>query len=191
MKYFFGGVNGSGKSTLIAKIIKQNPSFERIHGTGLLMDYMGIAHNEYDRLRHVSYDITLQLMDEALGAYLSSVENKDIIVDGHYSNLTFGEYHLMLVPSFSLFDCFVLVEADASVVFSRISSDGFDRGLFADTETDFEAKISEFLEYESAAFNSAKQSFQKPGYVIDTTPGIPENAAKLFLDYHQSFDANR
>jgi adenylate kinase len=128
MKVFVGGINGVGKTSVV-KAAARELGYEYIHGTSLLMNYLGFD-SDYEQLRALKQEER----DIALGKCMEELlASKDkVIADSHYMGLVRGKVDQVTDAWISGFDAFVLISAPFEDVWSRIEADSKhrDRALF-------------------------------------------------------------
>ena len=80
MLYYFGGVNGVGKTSRI-KTIAQNPSFEYVHLTSLVMAKAKVSG--YSELRLIDQPQKRQYLSAVMEDLLTIPGDKYFLLDDH------------------------------------------------------------------------------------------------------------
>jgi adenylate kinase len=162
MKVFVGGINGVGKTSVV-KAAAEELGYQYVHGTSLLMKYLGFD-SDYEKLRALKQGERDIALGECMEELLASKDN--VIADSHYMGLVRGKVDQVTDAWISGFDAFVLISAPFEDVWSRIETDSKhrDRALFPPGNSTEENKLMlyNYMTRTQEEFLSLAMKYGKP-----------------------------
>lgn len=184
MLYFFGGVNGVGKTSLIKKIA-ENPLFESVHLTSLVMAEAGVSG--YDELRLIDQPTKRTYLTAVMEELLDRPSEKYLLLDGHFLNIINGEITETTNQHWvDRLNGVILVACNPDIVMKRIATDKRDRALFAQDEKDADSVYREYIIAMKKRFDAISKNV--PHTVVTNEASLEESVAD-FMAFHASVEA--
>lgn len=196
--YLVGGVNGVGKSTFLRELTFLYPEFEVIHGSGLLLKWLGLLPGDYDELRKLPDGLKKIETERMMEGFLKERKSggKTLIVDAHYFHYKEGNLIDVTGEWMGNLDAIFVITAPARVILARVEKDRVEnekhRDLFPHNSNNNEEKLTMLNKFLSETIKKAvevSERFSLPCFFIDNSNEGVGIAIEEFLNYHTSLQS--
>lgn len=183
MKIFVGGINGVGKTSVV-KAAAGALGYEYIHGSSLLMKYLGFD-SDYEKLRALKQEER----DIALGTCMQEMllSKDNVIADSHYMGLVRGKVDQVTGEWIAGFDAFILISASFEDVWSRIEADSKDRdrALFplGNSAEENKRMLYNYMIRTQEEFLSLSRKYHKPHIEIPNQHNMSQKTVEALVEF--------